>query len=77
MSNIMTEENPPLTIVPHRVLLSFQQSHFASDEKNMTHTTQYGTTVIVHNVQTLLLHLCYEHIYVLLPPYTLVNVSFL
>ena len=30
--------------------------------KNMTHTTQYGTTVNVHIVQTLLLHLCYEHI---------------
>ena len=28
----------------------------------MTHATQYGTTVNVHIIQTLLLHLCYEHI---------------
>ena len=30
--------------------------------KNMTHATQYGTTVNVHIIQPLLLHLCYEHI---------------
>ena len=54
MSNITRgEKKKPLTIVQHRVFLSFQQSHFASDEKYDTCHTVWHHCECAHHTKSI------------------------